>query len=76
MPYEPPPYLASLTLAEIAEAGRGHASCRPYRRLGIPRRSATATCVIAADGTWFHEGTRDHGVEAMVRAFASPAHPR
>lgn len=67
MPYEPPPELAALSLAEIAEAVA-------TRRLPpvdqwSPARTGKSHMRIAADGTWFHEGspiTRP----AMKRAFA------
>ncbi len=67
MPYEPPPYLAGLTLAEIAELVAQRKL--PPVEGWAPQTSADSFMRIAADGTWFHEG----GVikrEAMVRAFA------
>jgi len=68
MPYEPPPELADLSLAEIAEqvASRGLPPVDEWR----PGRSDDSHIRIAADGRWYHEGgeiTRP----AMVRAFAS-----
>jgi hypothetical protein len=67
MPYEPPPYLAELTLAEIAELVAQRKL--PPVEGWAPQQSGDSNMRIAADGTWFHEG----GVirrEAMVRAFA------
>jgi uncharacterized protein len=67
MPYEPPPYLASLTLAEIAELVAQRKL--PPVEGWAPQVVGDSNMRIAADGTWFHEG----GVirrEAMVRAFA------
>jgi hypothetical protein len=67
MPYEPPPYLASLTLAEIAALVADRKL--PPVEGWAPKVIGESHMVIAADGTWFHEG----GVirrEAMVRAFA------
>jgi hypothetical protein len=68
MPYDPPPHLAGLTLAEIAALVE--ARQLPPVESWSPARIGESHMVIAADGTWFHEG----GVirrEAMVRAFAS-----
>lgn len=68
MPYEPPPHLAGLTLAEIAALVE--ARQLPPVESWSPQQVGESHMVIAADGTWFHEG----GVirrEAMVRAFAS-----
>lgn len=67
MPYEPPPYLASLTLAEIAALVADRKL--PPVEGWAPQQIGESHMRIAADGTWFHEG----GVirrEAMVRAFA------
>ncbi len=68
MPYEPPPHLAGLTLAQIAELVEQRQL--PPVESWAPQHIGESHMVIAADGTWFHEG----GVirrEAMVRAFAS-----
>lgn len=67
MPYEPPPHLAELTLAQIAE----QVALRklPPVEGWAPQRQGDSLMRIAADGTWFHDGapiTRD----AMVRAFS------
>jgi uncharacterized protein len=68
MPYEPPPELAGLSLAEIAElvAARKLPPVDQWQ----PERSGDSRMRIAADGRWYHDGgeiTRP----AMVRAFAS-----
>jgi hypothetical protein len=67
MPYEPPPELAGLTLAEIAE----QALLRKLPPVGgwAPEQSGISHMVIARDGTWFHEGSVIKR-PAMVRAFA------
>ncbi|MDR2858438.1 MAG: DUF1285 domain-containing protein [Novosphingobium sp.] len=68
MPYEPPPALAGLSLAEIA--GLAAARRLPPVDQWQPGRSGDSRMRIAADGRWYHEGgeiTRP----AMVRAFAS-----
>ncbi len=68
MPYEPPPHLAGLSLAEIAALVE--ARQLPPVENWSPQQVGESHMVIAADGTWYHEG----GVirrEAMVRAFAS-----
>lgn len=67
MPYEPPPYLASLTLAEIAELVAQRKL--PPVEGWAPKMIGESHMRIAADGTWFHEGGPIHR-EAMVRAFA------
>ena len=67
MPYEPPPYLAELTLAQIAEQVAQRKL--PPVEGWAPEKSGDSQMRIAADGTWFHEGspiTRP----AMVRAFS------
>jgi uncharacterized protein len=68
MPYEPPPELAGLSLAEIAELVA--ARKLPPVDQWSPSHSGDSRMQIAADGRWFHDGgeiTRP----AMVRAFAS-----
>lgn len=67
MPYEPPPYLASLTLAEIAELVAQRKL--PPVEGWAPQQSGDSAMGIAADGTWFHQGDPIRR-EAMVRAFA------
>lgn len=67
MPYEPPPYLAELTLAEIAE--QVAARKLPPVEGWAPQKMGDSEMRIAADGSWWHQGgriTRD----AMVRAFS------
>lgn len=67
MPYEPPPYLAELTLAEIAE--QVAARKLPPVEGWAPQKIGDSEMRIAADGSWWHQGgriTRD----AMVRAFS------
>ncbi|MEQ1550435.1 DUF1285 domain-containing protein [Sphingorhabdus sp.] len=68
MPYEPPPALGDLDLAEIAElvAQRKLPPVESWN----PAKSGDSEMRIAADGRWFHQGgeiTRP----AMVRAFSS-----
>lgn len=67
MPYEPPPYLAGLTLGEIAELVEQRKL--PPVEGWAPPKSGDSLMRIAADGTWFHEGDPIRR-EAMVRAFA------
>lgn len=67
MPYEPPPYLAGLTLAEIAELVAQRKL--PPVEGWAPQQSGDSAMQIAADGTWYHEGGPIRR-EAMVRAFA------
>jgi uncharacterized protein len=67
MPYQPPPYLAELTLAEVAE--QVAARKLPPVEGWAPQKVGNSEMRIAADGTWWHQGgriTRD----AMVRAFS------
>lgn len=68
MPYEPPPELAGLSLAEIAELVE--ARKLPPLDQWSPEVAGDSEMRIAADGRWYHQGgaiTRP----AMVRAFAS-----
>ncbi|MBA3054478.1 MAG: DUF1285 domain-containing protein [Sphingomonadales bacterium] len=68
MPYEPPPDLAGLSLAEIADLVA--ARKLPPVAQWSPAEVGESHMEIRADGRWFHEGgeiTRP----AMVRAFAS-----
>lgn len=67
MPYEPPPYLAGLTLAEIAELVEQRKL--PPVEGWAPQKSGDSHMRIAADGTWYHEGAPIRR-EAMVRAFS------
>lgn len=66
MPYEPPPYLSGLTLAEIAELVAQRKL--PPVEGWAPQQSGDSAMRIAADGTWYHEGDPIRR-EAMVRAF-------
>jgi uncharacterized protein len=68
MPYEPPPDLAALSLAEIAALVAERKL--PPLDTWQPERTEDSKMRIAADGRWYHDGgeiTRP----AMVRAFAS-----
>lgn len=68
MPYEPPPELAGLSLAEIA--GLVEARKLPPVEQWQPEVEGYSEMRIAADGRWFYQDgeiTRP----AMVRAFAS-----
>ncbi|QIG53410.1 DUF1285 domain-containing protein [Altererythrobacter sp. BO-6] len=67
MPYEPPPHLAELTLAQIAELVA--ARKLPPVESWNPQQITESHMRIAADGTWFHQGDPIRR-EAMVRAFA------
>lgn len=68
MPYEPPPELAGLSLTEIAEAVATRKL--PPVSTWTPGAIGDSAMRIAADGSWWHEGTRITR-PAMVRAFAS-----
>ncbi len=68
MPYDPPPELAALSLAEIASLVT--ARKLPPVDQWQPAAIGDSEMRIAADGRWFHQGgevTRP----AMVRAFAT-----
>ena len=68
MPYEPPPELAGLSLAEIAEAVAARKP--PPVASWAPEAVGESHMRIAADGSWWHEGGRISR-PAMIRAFAS-----
>jgi hypothetical protein len=68
MPYEPPPELAGLSLAEAAELAA--ARKLPPVSQWEPEIEGESHMRIAADGRWFHEGGEIRR-PAMVRAFAS-----
>ncbi len=68
MPYEPPPELAALTLAEIA--AQVAARKLPPIEQWTPARDGDSHMRITADGTWLHEGSPITRT-AMVRAFSS-----
>ena len=68
MPYDPPPDLATLGLADIAKLAE--ARKLPPVELWHPERCGDSEMRIAPDGRWFHQGgeiTRP----AMVRAFST-----
>lgn len=67
MPYEPPPYLAELTLAEIAE--QVAARKLPPVEGWAPQKIGDSEMRIGADGTWYHDGDPIRR-PAMVRAFS------
>lgn len=67
MPYEPPPYLAELSLSEIAE--QVAARKLPPVEGWAPEKSGDSDMRIAEDGTWYHDGGVI-GRQAMVRAFS------
>lgn len=67
MPYEPPPHLAELSLAEIAE--QVAARKLPPVESWDPQKVTDSFMRIAADGTWYHQCDPIKR-EAMVRAFA------
>ena len=67
MPYEPPPHLASLTLSQIAE--QVEARKLPPVEGWAPQQKGDSNMRIAADGTWFHEGSPINR-QGMVRAFS------
>jgi len=67
MPYEPPPELAALSLAEIA--AEVAARRLPPLEQWAPAASGESHMAIAADGKWFHEGS-EITRPAMIRAFS------
>lgn len=68
MPYEPPPELAGLSLAQVAELVA--ARKLPPVEQWDPPEQIDSLMRIAADGRWFHDGSPITRA-AMVRAFAS-----
>lgn len=68
MPYTPPPELAGLTLAQIAD--QVAARKLPPVSTWSPEREGDSRMRIAADGTWFHDGGKISRT-AMVRAFSA-----
>lgn len=68
MPYDPPPELASLSLPEIAKLV-ARRKLPPLEKWS-PAETGDSQMRIAADGSWFHEGSRITR-PAMVRSFAS-----
>ena len=73
MPYEPPPELAALTLAQIAELAA--ARKLPPVEQWEPPVCSDSLMQIKADGRWFHDANEFGDGEikrpAMIRAFAS-----
>ncbi|MEQ1495668.1 MAG: DUF1285 domain-containing protein [Novosphingobium sp.] len=67
MPYVPPPDLATLSLAEIAELN-AQRKLPPVAQWN-PQVSGDSLMVIKADGRWFHDGGEIKR-PAMTRAFA------
>jgi hypothetical protein len=68
MPYEPPPEIAGLSLAELAEAVA--ARKLPPVEQWSPANIGDSHMTIRADGSWTHQGS-PVSRPAMVRAFAS-----
>lgn len=68
MPYEPVTDLASLSLAELAEAAA--ARRLPPIEQWAPTQTGDSLMRIAADGTWYHDGGPIRR-PAMVRAFSA-----
>jgi hypothetical protein len=68
MPYEPPPEIAGLSLAELAEAVA--ARKLPPVEQWSPAEVGDSHMAIRADGSWTHDGS-PIARPAMVRAFAS-----
>ena len=68
MPYQPPPELAALSLAEIAALAA--ARKLPPVEQWHPAARSDSLMTIKADGRWFHDGGEIKR-PAMVRAFAS-----
>lgn len=68
MPYEPPPELAALSLAQVADLVA--ARRLPPVTQWSPAETGDSEMRIAADGRWFHQGGEIRR-PAMVRAFSS-----
>ncbi|MCW1382662.1 DUF1285 domain-containing protein [Novosphingobium sp. KCTC 2891] len=68
MPYTPPPELAALSLAQLAEAAEARRI--PPLDQWTPQEEGDSEMRIAADGRWFHQGGEIRR-PAMVRAFSS-----
>jgi uncharacterized protein len=73
MPYEPPPELAALSLAEIAALVEAREL--PPLEQWEPQSQGDSLMRIAADGRWFHDANEFGDGEikrpAMIRAFAA-----
>ncbi|EQB13943.1 DUF1285 domain-containing protein [Novosphingobium lindaniclasticum] len=68
MPYEPPPELNALSLAQVAELVATRKL--PPVSQWSPQHHGDSEMIIRADGRWFHQGGEIRR-PAMVRAFAS-----
>lgn len=68
MPFEPPPNLTGLSLAQIAALVEAR-ELPPVDQWN-PTQTGDSLMLIAADGRWFHDGGEIKR-PAMVRAFAS-----
>lgn len=68
MPYEPPPEIAALSLAQVADLVA--ARKLPPVDQWTPAAEGDSEMRIAPDGRWFHQGGEIRR-PAMVRAFAS-----
>ncbi|MEP2990703.1 MAG: DUF1285 domain-containing protein [Parasphingorhabdus sp.] len=68
MPYTPPPELASLSLAKIAELAE--AQKLPPVEQWEPEHTGDSEMRIATDGKWYHQGDPIQR-PAMVRAFST-----
>ncbi|MDP1026759.1 DUF1285 domain-containing protein [Sphingomonas sp. KR1UV-12] len=68
MPMEPPPDLASLSLAQIAQLVADHRL--PPVEQWNPDHCGDSEMRIARDGTWYHQGS-PIGRPAMVRLFST-----
>ncbi|GFE72786.1 DUF1285 domain-containing protein [Novosphingobium sp. TCA1] len=68
MPYDPPPDLNALSLAEVAELVA--ARKLPPVAAWSPQHLGDSEMTIRADGRWFHQGGEIRR-PAMVRAFAA-----
>lgn len=68
MPYEPPPEIAGMSLAELADAVSSRKL--PPIEQWSPAQIGNSHMTIRSDGTWLHEGS-PVSRPAMVRAFAS-----
>lgn len=68
MPYEPPPELASLSLADVASLVE--ARKLPPVDQWRPEKTLDSHMRIAADGRWYHQG-EEITRPAMIRAFAA-----
>lgn len=67
MPYQPPPDLAALSLAEIAALAAERKL--PPVETWQPAARSDSRMAIKADGRWFHDGSEIRR-PAMIRAFA------